>query len=129
MLRKNQGFTLTELMIVVGIIGILSAIAIPSYKDYVKTARVSAVQGSVESLQIFLEDYHMTNGTYATAASLSDIGTTYGWEPKDGTYTYSIAVGGESGCTIANCYKVTIGADGDTFYYDSDQGWTMPSGY
>jgi type IV pilus assembly protein PilA len=49
--RAQQGFTLIELMIVVAIIGILAAVAIPQYKDYTAKAKASAVLGSVNSLK------------------------------------------------------------------------------
>lgn len=42
--RKNSGFNLTELLVVIGIMGILMAIAIPNYRDYVLKARRSAAQ-------------------------------------------------------------------------------------
>ena len=51
MKRVQQGFTLIELMIVVAIIGILAAVAIPQYQDYTKKAKVANALTSVDSLK------------------------------------------------------------------------------
>ncbi|WP_420476176.1 pilin [Noviherbaspirillum sp. ST9] len=49
--RAQAGFTLIELMIVVAIIGILAAVALPAYQDYTKKSRFAEVQGLAESLK------------------------------------------------------------------------------
>jgi len=64
---KTQGFSLIELMIVVAVIGILSAIAYPAYTDYVvKTRRAAAASCTMELAQ-YMERYYTTNMSYASA--------------------------------------------------------------
>jgi type IV pilus assembly protein PilA len=59
---KNHGFTLIELMIVVAIIGILAAVAIPAYTDYLKRAKVSEAFILASSLTITIVDYYAYHG-------------------------------------------------------------------
>ncbi|BBC39959.1 prepilin-type N-terminal cleavage/methylation domain-containing protein [Photobacterium damselae subsp. piscicida] len=49
-MKGQKGFTLIELMIVVAIIGVLSAIAIPAYKDYVKKSQMASAMATMKSL-------------------------------------------------------------------------------
>lgn len=66
--KNSQGFTLIELMITIGIIGILAAIALPSYQDSARKARRSEAQSELLKNVNFMERYFTENSTYASAA-------------------------------------------------------------
>ena len=70
----NKGFTLIELMIVVAIIGVLSAIAIPAYNDYTIRAKVSEAFVVVQPYKMKFEEYFFTHGRFPTKAKNSSIG-------------------------------------------------------
>ena len=53
--RKNQGFTLIELMIAVAVIGVLASIALPQYQTYISRAQVSRVMSEVAALRTVVE--------------------------------------------------------------------------
>lgn len=77
MTRKQSGFTLIELMIVVAIIGILAAIAIPQYQNYVARSQVARVMSETGSLRTSVEECILNGRTdIGDAAGECQIGAT-----------------------------------------------------
>ncbi len=68
---SNGGFTLIELMIVVAIIGIIAAIAIPSYQDYVARTQVTRALGELAGYKTPVEEFVQRGNTAFTAADLN----------------------------------------------------------
>ena len=81
MKRLQQGFTLIELMIVVAIVGILAAIALPAYQDYVIRSKMSEAEAAIAACKTSVSEYASTHAgslpTDVTAAGCSQQSTHY----------------------------------------------------
>ncbi len=95
MKRMQQGFTLIELMIVVAIIGILAAIAIPAYQDYTIRAKVSEAITTAAAAKTSVSEFRITNAKMPSSAASAGISTTI-----NGTYVRSVNVGANGVITV-----------------------------
>lgn len=68
-MKKAAGFSLMELMIAVGIVGILSAIVMPMYGDYVKRGKIAEATSQLGTMAVKLEQYFQDNRTYVGACA------------------------------------------------------------
>lgn len=97
-LSGREGFTLVEMMIVVAILGILTAIAVPAYINYVSGAKKAEAKTNLQSLRLLIEQYYSENAKYCPAASCS--GQSYAYtEDNSGTITSN---------TIGNSYLTSF---------------------
>ncbi len=67
----NKAFSLIELMVVIAIVGILSAVAVPSYKDYMARVKIVSAVSELQSLRNSVKEYYSKNGSFPT---LTDLG-------------------------------------------------------
>ena len=92
-MNKNNGFTLIELMVTIAIIGILSAIAFPSYTSYIQRGnRANARVVLLEAAQ-FMERYRSVNFVYPDGATAGQtLPASLAVSPKEGDRRYDVAI-------------------------------------
>lgn len=132
--RNSKGFTLIELLIVIAIIGILAAIAIPAYTGYTRKAKVQEVIHSMGAVKTAVMAYYTESGYGPTAASASvikqdlgidvptkyltgDAGITVAWDAGNSISTIRADFGALIGGDVTGSY-VTLTSTNDLKQWD-----------
>jgi len=108
MKRVQKGFTLIELMIVVAIVGILAAIALPAYQDYVVRSKMSETLAAIAACKTSVAEYSSARGVYPpdlASSGCSTIATKYMASLSVGAGTgiitaVSLSTGASTECTL-----------------------------
>ncbi|WP_082818134.1 type IV pilin protein [Variovorax boronicumulans] len=121
--RSLQGFTLIELMIVVAVIGILAAIALPSYNDYVRRGQLPEAFNTLSAYRATMEQYYQDNRNYGPSGTNCAANAAAAFTPSGAKYfgytcstsasqqNYVITATGSAGRAVGHTY--TINQNGD----------------
>ncbi len=138
-MQRNRGFTLIELMIVVAVIAILSAIAIPAYTGYVTRSKLTEAFSNLSSMSVAMQQYYQDNRTYAdvTSASSPDPWPCATANLPTGKY-FSFTCVNQTATTFTLTATPTGGLVAPSYAIDQDgnkyttsvpaSGWVMPPG-
>lgn len=104
---RVRGFSLIELLIVVFIVAILAAIALPSYFSQVQKSRRTEAKGALTQLASMQEQFRTEQNRYVTDLTELGLGAA-GWNDSENGYYEISVVAADATCPIASCYHLQV---------------------
>jgi type IV pilus assembly protein PilE len=134
-MRRATGFTLIEVLIVVGIIGFLAAIAYPAYTDYILRSKITEAVSNLSDMRVRMEQYFLDNRTYVDACAANTVAPL---PSGDNAKYFDYACPERTGTTfrVTATGKAAHGLGGLVYSIDQSNrrvtesvptGWTAPS--
>ena len=111
-MRRQPGFTLIELMIVVVVIAVLSAIALPSYTDYITRSKFAEAHAHLSDLRVKMEQYYLDNRRYSSTTGGGTCGIAGGNTPTAQGTKYFTFTCASSSATAAGDQAYVLTATG-----------------
>ncbi|GAA4363276.1 pilin [Kangiella marina] len=109
--KKQAGFTLIELMIVVAIVGILAAVAIPAYQDYIKRSKVSELAATLAACKTSVAETYASNGSNIASIDSADAA---GCSTTGSQYVTPASLTVTAGVISVEAQAIGAGVDGET---------------
>lgn len=126
-MKKKNGFTLLELMITIAIVGILTSIAMPGYRDYMRRSQITEATSTLSSMRVKLEQHYQDNRTYTGACGASGLAAkpsnlqNFDLSCNLGDDTYTLTATGKNG---VKDFVFTIDQSNNKATTSVPSGWT-----
>jgi prepilin-type N-terminal cleavage/methylation domain-containing protein len=111
---RSRGFTLIEVMIVVAIVAILAAVAIPSYRDYILRGQLTEATTALSSYQVQMERYFQDNRTYLAVGSTATPPCAAGTDASRMVGSFQINCGSGAYASTATSFWLVATGTGST---------------